>query len=345
MAQGLTLTLVLACSLTLGPLISTSHHATSKTYKDLRATLDWSSELRWQEPDDGGPRYKGSLFGSAYVRITAPGMTPQVLSLAPFLPEGHAYTAVDGPSDGCGAVTNLAILPKARSPLPYVVAFVVLAEKGCLALPIVFVPLHSGDRYAYVGAPYYATWWSGPRATSRIRAASIDNVSLPSRSALGAVVHNEWTVIVVTNALSTGPRVAVFEPPNRPKQIRLDSTIMLGDVTAPGSLASHRKSAASHLVAERRVTGAWPVIEKSLDANAPRLFFKMATQKGLEPSTSAVTGRRSNQLSYCAIADYGPVRDSRPLLALAAARPFSRNGGHGWDRTNDPPRVKRMLSH
>jgi hypothetical protein len=28
--------------------------------------------------------------------------------------------------------------------------------------------------------------------------------------------------------------------------------------------------------------------------------LNLATQKGLEPSTSAVTGRRSNQLSYCA---------------------------------------------
>ena len=28
----------------------------------------------------------------------------------------------------------------------------------------------------------------------------------------------------------------------------------------------------------------------------------MATKKGLEPSTSGVTGRRSNQLSYLAIA-------------------------------------------
>src|SRR5947209_16979520 len=33
--------------------------------------------------------------------------------------------------------------------------------------------------------------------------------------------------------------------------------------------------------------------------------FEMATQKGLEPSTSAVTGRRSNQLSYCATSPLG----------------------------------------
>ncbi len=31
-----------------------------------------------------------------------------------------------------------------------------------------------------------------------------------------------------------------------------------------------------------------------------RGFFKMATLVGLEPMTSAVTGRRSNQLSYSA---------------------------------------------
>ena len=31
------------------------------------------------------------------------------------------------------------------------------------------------------------------------------------------------------------------------------------------------------------------------------VIFKMATRKGLEPSTSGVTGRRSNQLNYRAI--------------------------------------------
>jgi hypothetical protein len=228
MAQGLTTALVLACSLTLGPLISTSYHHTSKTYENVRATLHWTGELRLQGPDYDGTRYKASLIGSAYVRITAPGMMPQVLSLGPFLAAGHAYAPVDGPSDGCGAATNLAILPKAGSRLPYVVAFVVLAEKGCLAVPIVFVPLRAGDHYAYVGAPYYAMWWSQRKAASRIRAASIDRVSLPCGN-LGFGGARNWTVFVVTNALSTGPRVAVFEPPNRPKQIRLGSAILLGD--------------------------------------------------------------------------------------------------------------------
>jgi hypothetical protein len=35
--------------------------------------------------------------------------------------------------------------------------------------------------------------------------------------------------------------------------------------------------------------------------------MKLATQKGLEPSTSAVTGRRSNQLSYCVKQNLGTV--------------------------------------
>ena len=42
----------------------------------------------------------------------------------------------------------------------------------------------------------------------------------------------------------------------------------------------------------------------------------MATRKGLEPSTSGVTGRRSNQLNYRAI--WGNLFDQLPLLFFMA---------------------------
>ena len=65
---------------------------------------------------------------------------------------------------------------------------------------------------------------------------------------------------------------------------------------------------------------------KSPGAQAPGLL-QMATLVGLEPMTSAVTGRRSNQLSYSAIAN-------RPASTIGT-RPgpdlLEVNGGHGWD--------------
>ena len=57
-------------------------------------------------------------------------------------------------------------------------------------------------------------------------------------------------------------------------------------------------------------------------ANEAYYKIKMATQKGLEPSTSGVTGQHSNQLSYWA----------------------KFNGGNNRDRTCDPLLVRQMLS-
>ena len=55
----------------------------------------------------------------------------------------------------------------------------------------------------------------------------------------------------------------------------------------------------------------------------------MATRMGLEPTTSSVTGWRSNQLSY------------RAIFTIVAA---SLHGGNNRARTYDPLLVRQMLS-
>ena len=62
-------------------------------------------------------------------------------------------------------------------------------------------------------------------------------------------------------------------------------------------------------------------IEKGSD----EISTLLATRKGLEPSTSGVTGRRSNQLNY-------------------RARQVGQSGGNNRARTCDPMLVRHVLS-
>lgn len=58
----------------------------------------------------------------------------------------------------------------------------------------------------------------------------------------------------------------------------------------------------------------------------------MATRRGLEPLTSAVTGRRSNQLNY------------RAAVVTPVMTSSMKTGGWYRDRTCDPRLVRAMLS-
>jgi len=54
-------------------------------------------------------------------------------------------------------------------------------------------------------------------------------------------------------------------------------------------------------------------------AGGPALWAGLATPTGLEPATSAVTGRRANQLRYGASDEACPQRDSNPRCRLERA--------------------------
>ena len=88
--------------------------------------------------------------------------------------------------------------------------------------------------------------------------------------------------------------------------------------------------------ASRRAAGPMPAgKEKEPPPRRGVLFFELATLKGLEPSTSAVTGRRSNQLSYNARQWWARLGlNQRPPACEADALPLS----YAPDYFGSPPR-------
>ncbi len=71
----------------------------------------------------------------------------------------------------------------------------------------------------------------------------------------------------------------------------------------------------------------------------------MAEPTGLEPATSCVTGRRSNQLNYGSMnLPNSKSQISNRILKYGAWDFVLHNGGRNRDRTCDPLLVRQMLS-
>ena len=90
------------------------------------------------------------------------------------------------------------------------------------------------------------------------------------------------------------PRIRRFKAFGAARQIRTADLILTKD--------------ALYLLSYSSISGPFGTMQPVLT-----VVFKMATRKGLEPSTSGVTGRRSNQLNYRAIHFYienGLLRNS-----------------------------------
>ena len=108
-----------------------------------------------------------------------------------------------------------------------------------------------------------------------------------------------------------------------------------------GEIASVRRTGPNVLPFENGCKYAVKVEKRALDETGA--LFEMAEPTGLEPATSDVTGRRSNQLNY------GSVKSSpRERCVSWRASPTRRalvNGRHGGTRTRNPRLVRAVVYH
>jgi hypothetical protein len=203
------------------------------SFTGVHVDVTWNVKT-YMAPGNPGPPIPVDSIASARAAFSGPDVAASSASLDRFLFPftGHNVGWVHSAKDGCGAAARLAFIPDSSSPVPYVAFFTVLGEKGCSPMTLVFVPVRSGDRWAYRAAQTLAVETAARpspftnvpfRRVAVFHIARVQRVRLPSAQQFGTT---RWFVDLAYGTI--GSAAAMYTLDGMSSSARAGEAIEIG---------------------------------------------------------------------------------------------------------------------